>query len=91
MNRILPALAAVLFAGVAHAQSAVSPPLTPPGQSPNAGSPAIANSGPASTGTVAREGTGAGTVSNNSAGAGNAEQNSRAAPNVGSAGSGNKP
>jgi hypothetical protein len=91
MNRTLPALGAILFAGAAFAQSAASPPLTPPGQSPNMGSPATANSGPASTGTVAREGTGAGTVSNNPAGAGNAEQTSRAAPNVGSAGSGNKP
>lgn len=78
MIRIIAALGALAFAGPALAQtslaptSPVSPPVGGPAQTPNQGSPAVANSGPGATGTVSREGTGAGTVSNNPAGAGNA-------------------
>jgi hypothetical protein len=57
------------------------------------GSPGFANSGPASTGTLARSGAGAESATNNSAQTGNAEQPERGIPQTGggggSGGSGN--
>jgi hypothetical protein len=52
-------------------------------QTAQGGSPGIANSGPASTGTLAPTGTGAESLTNNPAGAGNAGMPSRAIPNTG--------
>lgn len=83
MMIVAGALAVALPAGAQTSvapTSPVSPPVTTPGQSPNQGSPATANSGPGATGTVAREGTGAGTITNNPAGAGNAGNPASANP-----------
>lgn len=86
MIKIIVAAGALALALPAAAQTSLAPtsPLSPPvggaTQTPNQGSPAIANSGPGSTGTVSREGTGAGTVSNNSAGASNAGDPAQANP-----------
>lgn len=85
MTRIVIIATTLLIASSALAQtSPVSPPVTSPTQSPNQGSPNVANSGPGATGTTSREGTGAGTVSNNSAASSNAAQPERAVPNTGS-------
>jgi hypothetical protein len=50
------------------------------------GSPDVANSGPASTGTISPNGLGTERGSNNSAGDGNAELTTRGAPNTGKGG-----
>ncbi|WP_298954781.1 hypothetical protein [uncultured Methylobacterium sp.] len=61
-------------------------PAVPPTGIVQGGSPDIANSGPASTGTLARSGTGADNLSNNTAATSNSSDPARAIPNVGGGG-----
>jgi hypothetical protein len=75
--------AGMLAAVPAFAQTATTAPGQTGAPVVQGGSPAIANSGPASTGTVAPSGTGAESMSNNSAQSGNAGQPSRAIPQTG--------
>ena len=83
MKRHLMLTAALLFAAPAFAQTTTMPPAQSQTPTVQGGSPGTANSGPASTGTVAPTGTGAESSSNNSAGSGNADQPSQAVPNTG--------
>lgn len=90
MTKLIIAATAITLALPALAQTSLAPtsPASPPvggaTQTPNQGSPAVANSGPGATGTVSREGTGAGTVTNNPAGAGNAGNPALANPTTSS-------
>lgn len=67
-----------------------SPSLTTPGQPQETivqrGGPALGNSGPATTGTVARSGLGADNTSNDTAATSNASNPERGLPNVGGGG-----
>jgi hypothetical protein len=77
-------LGATLVAAPVLAQSSAAPIAN----TPDRGSPAQANSGPAATGIASPTATGAESTTNNAAGASNAEQPSRAAPNTGKGGGG---
>lgn len=98
MNKLILVGAAILLASPAVAQSAdpaqirqPGPPrLTTPGQPPelvvDPGGPDVANSGPASTGTIARSGTAADNTSNNTAETLNSGTPERGLPNTGGGG-----
>lgn len=64
----------------------VTTPIQPSEAVVQGGSPDLANSGPASTGTLARSGTGADNASNNTAATTNSSNPERAVPNVGGGG-----
>src|SRR3954447_21766620 len=84
MKMTLPVLGAILLATPVLAQTSTAPVAN----TPDRGSPAQANSGPASTGIASPTATGASSITNNPAGASNAEQPTRAAPNTGRGGGG---
>ena len=91
MKRLTLVTATLLLAAPALAQATsgttTTTTTTPDTSTVQPGSPAAANSGPGSVGTVSPSGTGADRATNNPAADANAEKQEQGAPNTGKGGS----